>query len=101
MVALPTSSGTFDADITTLNPAIAICDITNGPDNNCGGAGGTSAVILFTTTSTPPITVDLTTPQYQGKLGNPGAGFVSSPTHRVHLTAGASGARGGPGFPDV
>src|SRR5256885_3769591 len=62
MVAQPAFSGTFDADITTLNPAIAICDITNIPDNNCGGAGGASAIILFTTTSTPAITVDFSTP---------------------------------------
>ena len=53
MVAQPTFSGSFDADITTLNPQVAICDITNGPDNNCGGAGGTSAVIVFTTMAVP------------------------------------------------
>src|SRR5690349_24268750 len=65
MVTQPTFSGAFDADITTLNPAIAICDITNGPDANCGSTGGTPAIIAFTTTSTPAITVALTTPQYQ------------------------------------
>src|SRR5438132_5017016 len=101
MVAQPTVSGTFDADITTLNPAIAICDITNGPDNNCGGAGGTSAVIVFTTTSTPAITVDLTTPQYQVNWDTQGAGFVASHTYRVHVTAGARGARRELGFADV
>src|SRR6266513_501047 len=101
MVAQPVFSGTFDADITTLNPAIAICDITNGPDNNCGGAGGTSAVIVFTTTSTPAITVDLTTPQYQVNWNTRGAGFVAGRTYRVHVTAGASGARREVGFADV
>src|SRR2546423_1157880 len=101
MVAQPTVSGTFDADITTLNPAIAICDITNGPDNNCGGAGGTSAVIVFTTTSTPAITVDPTTPQYQVNWNTRGAGFVAGHTYRVHVTAGASGARRELGFADV
>src|SRR6266566_3002424 len=101
MVAQPTFSGTFDADITTLNPQIAICDITNGPDSNCGGAGGTSAVIVFTTTSTPAITVDLTTPQYQVNWDTQGAGFVASHTYRVHVTAGASGARRELGFADV
>src|SRR2546428_11756127 len=94
MVAQPTFSGSFDADITTLNPQIAICDITNGPDNNCGGAGGTSAVIVFTTTSTPAITVDLTTPQYQVNWVTRGAGFVAGQTYRVHVTAGGGGARG-------
>ena len=80
MVAQPAFSGTFDADITTLNPQIAICDITNGPDNNCGGAGGTSAVIVFTTTSTPAISVDLTAPQYQVNWNTRGAGFVAGDT---------------------
>src|SRR6266496_3398539 len=101
MVAQPPFSGTFDADITTLNPQIAICDITNGPDNNCGGAGGTSAVIVFTTTSTPAIAVDVTTAQYQVNWNTRGAGFVAGNTYRVHITAGASGARRELGFADV
>ncbi len=101
VVAQPTFGGSFDADITTLDPQIAICDITNGPDNNCGGAGGTSAVIVFTTTSTPAITIDLTTSQYQVKWDTRGAGFVAGHTYRVHVTAGASGARRELGFADV
>src|SRR6266513_5880650 len=75
MVAQPTFSGTFDADITTLNPAIAICDITDGPDANCGSSGGTPAVLMFTTATTPAITLDPTTPQYQVKLDTRGAGL--------------------------
>src|SRR6266550_2885956 len=101
MVAQPAFSGTFDADITTLNPEIAICDITDGPDNNCGGAGGTPAVIVFTTTSTPAITVDLTTPQYQVNWDTRAAGFVADHTYRVHVTVGLSGARRELGFADV
>src|SRR6266571_5045541 len=101
VVAQPAFSGTFDADITTLNPQIAICDITNGSDSNCGATGGTSAVIVFTTTSTPAITVDLTTPQYQVNWNTRGAGFVAGNTYRVHVTAGASGARRELGFADV
>src|SRR6266480_531989 len=101
MVAQPGFSGTFDADITTLNPQIAICDITNGPDNHCGGAGGTSAVIVYTTISTPAITVDLTTPQYQVNWDTRAAGFVADHTYRVHVTAGLSGARRELGFADV
>jgi len=93
MVAQLTFSGSFDADITTLNPQIAICDITSGPDNNCGGAGGTSAVIVFTMTSTPAITVDLTTSQYQVNWDTRGADFDAGHTYRVHITAGVSGAR--------
>src|SRR2546429_1479048 len=93
MVAQPTVSGTFDADITTLNPAIAICDITNSPDANCGSSGGTPAVLVFTTATTPAITVDPTTPQYQVKWDTRGAGFVADHTYRVHVTAGARGAQ--------
>ena len=100
-IAQPTFGGSFDADITTLNPQIAICDITSGPDNDCGGAGGTSAVIVFTTTSTPAITVNLTTEQYQVTWDTRAAGFVAGHTYRVHVTAGASGARRELGFADV
>src|SRR5438876_7315178 len=101
VVAQPTFSGSFDADITTLNPQIAICDITDGPDNDCGGAGGTSAVIVFTTTSTPAITVDPTTEQYGVSWDTRAAGFDADHTYRVHVTAGASGARRELGFADV
>ena len=101
MVAQPTFSGTFDADITTLNPQIAICDITDGPDNDCGGVGGTPAVIVFTTTSTPALTVNLTTEQYQVNWNTRAAGFDAGHTYRVHVTAGASGARRELGFADV
>jgi sugar lactone lactonase YvrE len=99
IIAQPAFSGTFDADITTLNPQIAICDITDGPDNDCGGVGGTSAVIVFTTTSTPAITVDPT--QYHVSWDTRAAGFVADHTYRVHVTAGASGARRELGFADV
>src|SRR6267143_3760421 len=101
MVAQPAFGGSFDADITTLDPQIAICDITNGPDNNCGGAGGTSAVIVFTTTSTEAITVDLATPQYQVKWDTRAAGFDADHSYRVHVSAGASGARRELGFADL
>src|SRR5216684_1458900 len=101
MVAQPPFSGTFDADITTLNPQIAICDITDGPDNDCGGVGGTSAVIVFTTTTTPAITVNLTTSQYQVNWNTRAAGFDAGHTYRVHLAAGANGARRELGFADV
>src|SRR5438445_7401690 len=100
-VAQPTVSGTFDADITTLNPAIAICDITNGADANCGSTGGTPAVFVFTTTSAPAITVDLPTPQYQVNWNTQATGFVAGHTYRVHVTAGASGTRRELGFADV
>jgi hypothetical protein len=102
MVAQPTFSGTFSADIATLNPAIAICDVTNGPDPNCGGTGGTPAVVVFATTSTPAVTVDLTTPQYQVNWNTQAAGFVVGHTYRVHVTATtACGARREMGFADV
>lgn len=102
MVAQPTFSGTFDADITALNPAIEICDVTNGLDSNCGGAGGTPAVVVFTTTGMPAITVDLATPQYQVNWDTKGAGFVAGHTYRLHVaTTTACGARRELGFADV
>ena len=103
MVAQPTFSGTFDADITTLNPQIAICDVTSGPDVTCGGssAGATPAVIVFTTSTTPAITLDPTTPQYRVNWDTQGAGFVASHTYRVHVTGGASGTRRELGFADA
>lgn len=101
MVPQPTFSGTFDADITTLNPAVAICDVTNGPDSNCGGAGGTPAVIVFTTTSAPAIRVDLTTPQYLVNWDTKGAGFTSGHTYRAHVKANAGDCRSDLGFADV
>jgi len=101
IVAQPAFSGSFDPDITTLGPQIAICDITDGPDNKCGGVGETSAVIVFTTTSTPAITVDPTTEQYGVSWDTRGAGFDADHTYRVHVTAGASGARRELGFADV
>src|SRR2546428_10746031 len=55
MVPQPTLSGTFDADITTLDPQIAICDITTGPDVDCGGSGaGAAAPGVGFTTPPPP-----------------------------------------------
>jgi len=101
MVGQPTLNGTFDADIATLNPAIAICDVTNSPDANCGSSGGTPAVLVFTTTSTPAISVDLTTPQYRVNWNTQAAGFIAGHTYRVHVTAGAGGARRELGFADV
>lgn len=99
----PSFSGTFDADITTLNPAIAICDVTNGPDVNCGSssAGATPTVAVFTTTSTPAITLDLTTPQYQVNWATQGPLIIPGHVYRVHVTAGAVGTRREVGYADI
>src|SRR5207245_1768981 len=102
IVPQPTLSGTFDADITTLDPRIAICDISTGPDVDCGGSGAdaTAAAIVFTTATSPAITVDSPT-QYHVNWDTRGAGFMADHTYRVHVTAGASGARRELGFADV
>jgi len=97
MVAQPTVSGTFDADIATLNPQIAICDVTN--DVNCGGSSGTLAI--FSTATSPAITVDPAAQQYQVNWDTKGASFVAGKTYRVHVTAGVPGARRELGFADV
>ena len=101
MVDHPTFGGTFDSTISTLNPQIALCDVTNGPDTNCGRADGTPAVIVFTTTSAPAITLDATTQHYHVNWVTKGAAFLAGHTYRVHVTAGASGARRELGFADV
>ena len=101
MVDHPTFGGTFDSTISTLNPQIALCDVTNGPDTNCGRADGTPAVIKFTTTSAPAITLDATTQHYHVNWVTKGAAFVAGHTYRVHVAAGASGARRELGFADV
>src|SRR2546422_474047 len=102
MVPQPTLSGTFDADITTLDPRIAICDITTDPDVDCGGsgAGATAAAIVFTTATSPAITIDPPM-QYHVNWDTRGAGFMADHTYRAHVTAGASGARRELGFADV
>src|SRR2546430_1270283 len=101
MVARPTFSGTFDSGISTLNPQIALCDVTNGTDTNCGRADGTPAVIVFTTTSAPRITLDSATTQYHVNWVTKGPAFLAGHTYRVHVTAGASRARRELGFADV
>src|SRR5438093_12017440 len=60
MVPQPTLSGTFDADITTLDARIAICDMTIDPDVDCGGsgAGARAAAIVFHPAASPAITSD-------------------------------------------
>src|SRR5258708_23177950 len=101
MVAQPTFTGTFDAAIATLNPTIAICDVTSGPDSNCGASGGSPAVLMFPTTSTPAILVELTTPQYQANWNTQHVGFVPGHTDRLHVSAVESGAPRELGFADV
>src|SRR2546425_9040710 len=77
MVAQPVFSGTFDADIAALNPQITIFDLATG---------ATTPVVVFTTTSTPAITLDPTTPQYQVNWDTQGSGFLVGHTYRVHVT---------------
>ena len=103
IVALPAVTGTFDADIVTLNPQVAICDVSSGPDVDCGGssAGATPAIVVYTTASTPAISIDLTGATYHVNWDTKLEGFVPGNTYRVHVTAGASGARRELGFADV
>ncbi|HKV71809.1 MAG TPA: hypothetical protein VJN62_11205 [Gemmatimonadales bacterium] len=103
MVSQPIIAGTFDGDIATLNPQVAICDVTSGPDTDCGGsgAGATPAAAVFTTTSTPAITVDLSTPQYQVNWDTKAAGFATGHSYRLHVSAGAFTARRELGFADI
>src|SRR6266571_871530 len=103
MTLQPAFSGTFDADITTLDPRVAICDVTISYDVDCGGssAGATPAVVVFTTTTTPAITLDLATPQYQVSWDTHCPGCLAGHVYRVHVTAGAAGTRRELGYADV
>src|SRR6266571_473267 len=101
MAAPPAVSGTLDADIVTLDPQVAICDITDRPDVDCGGSGpgATPAVIVYTTASTPAIDVDGA--KYQVNWDTKAPGFLAAHSYRVHVTAGATEARRELGFADV
>src|SRR6266571_4952286 len=97
MAAQPAASGTLDADIVTLDPQVAICDITDRPDVDCPGA--TPAVKVYTTASTPAIDVDGV--KYEVNWDTKAPGFLAAHSYRVHVTAGATGARRELGFADV
>jgi len=101
MAAQPAASGTLDADIVTLDPQVAICDITDRPDVDCGGSGpgATAAVIVYTAASTPAIDVDGV--KYQVNWDTKAPGFLAAHSYRIHVTAGATGARRELGFADV
>lgn len=103
IVALPAFGGVFDADIATLNPQVAICDVTAGPDVDCGGtsAGATPALVVYTPGTTPALGLALTDEVYQVTWDTKLPGFVPGNTYRVHVTAGVSGARRRLGFADV
>src|SRR2546427_979559 len=103
LVAQPTTGGAFDADIATLNPQVAICDVTLGPDVDCGGSseGATPAIVVFTTTSTSAITVAPTASAYSVNWDTKLDGFVTGHTYRAHVAAGGIGARRELGFADL
>src|SRR6266702_521176 len=80
---------------------VAICDITDRPDVDCGGSGpgATAAVIVYTAASTPAIDVDGV--KYQVNWDTKAPGFLAAHSYRIHVTAGATGARRELGFADV
>src|SRR5204863_7422358 len=90
MVSQPAVSGTFDQDIAALNPQVAICDITSQTDTECGGpsAGATPAVAVFTTKTTPAITLDPNTPQYAVNWDTKAVGILAGHSYRLHVRAG-------------
>src|SRR5213593_4667391 len=103
LVGLPATGGAFDADITTLNPQVAICDVSDGPDVDCGGssAGATHPIFVYTTNSTPNVALVLAGTAYHVNWDTKLPGFVAGNTYRVHVTAGGSGTRRELGFADV
>src|SRR5439155_417843 len=99
LVAQPGTGGAFDPDIAALSPQVAICDITLGPDRDCGGA--TRAIVVYTTTTTPAITVVPSAETYQVNWDTKLEGLITAHTYRVHVAAGKSGTRRELGFADV
>jgi hypothetical protein len=99
LVSQPSTSGTLDADIAFINPVVAICDITDGPDVACGAStpGATPAVRTFTVTSDPAITID--GDKYRVNWDTGEEVFVAGHLYRVHVFAGP--ARLELGFADV
>ena len=97
MVSQPSVTGEFDADIATVNPRVVICDVTDGPDTDCGGA--TTALRSFTTTSTPALGVD--GEKYKVDWDTREGAFVAGRTYRVHVTAGTGPNMRELGFADI
>lgn len=99
MVAAPAVTGAPDGDIATLAPQVVICDLIHGEDADCGGT--TTAAASFASSSSPPITVDVETGQYHVNWDTKGSAFAGGHTYRVHVRAGAPGARRELGYADV
>src|SRR5687768_17137210 len=99
MVSNPGVSGILDDDIAFVNPVVVICDVTDGPDVDCGASvpGATPPVRSFTVTSDPAISVDSDKYSVNWDTGEPG--FAAGRTYRVHVLAGP--ARRELGFADV
>jgi hypothetical protein len=97
MMPQPATAGTFDADIATLAPVITFCDVTDGPDLDCGGA--TAAILTLTTATVPAIGVG--SGQYQVNWDTKVSGFSAGRTYRLHVWAGTATSRRELGYADV
>jgi hypothetical protein len=97
MVPQPAVTGLFDADIASVNPGIVICEVTAGPDMDCGGA--TSALGSFTTISTPAIVLD--GDKYKVDWDTKEGDFSAGRTYRVRVLGGIGPNRRELGFADV
>lgn len=93
MLPASPAAGTFDPDISALNPTLLICPSTV---TDCGT--GTTPLVTFTIGSTPAIELAPLIPQYEAKWKPTG---WSTGTYRIHLLAGAEGARRELGYADV
>lgn len=98
MVQTPTTTGAFDADIAALNPEVVICE-TGASDVDCGGAS--AALVTFTTSTSPAITVDPVNQQYRVNWNTRDGAFSAGHTYRLHVRAGVAGARRELGFADI
>ena len=97
VVAQPGATGPLDDDVAFLDPVVAICDVTDAPDVACGTSGGSLAILTFTLTSDPAITID--GDKYSVNWDTGAEGFLAGHTYRVHILAGPG--RRELGFADV
>jgi sugar lactone lactonase YvrE len=98
LVSNPNATGSFDADIVGLNPAVTICDLALGTDVGCGG---NAPAAVFTRSSVPSIAVEGGNGNYRVNWKTDDPGFQSGHIYRIHVTAGAPNARRNLGFADV
>lgn len=98
MVASPAVTGSFDADIVALAPAVVICE-SSVANADCGTT--VPALAAFDAATSPAIIVDVAAEEYHVNWNTRGPAFDADHTYRVHVRAGAPGSRRELGYADI